>query len=75
MPTMEALKLLEQYFPEVEKKGLHCFYTCSGVCSDLDGNLVSSVQKTDRKRKLDRFQHKWLTERETSFSIETGKMN
>ena len=56
LPKSEAVKHLEQYFPEKFKtKSLHCFYTCSGVCSDISaGELTSAQQFTDSNVTTDR---------------------
>ena len=64
----EAMKLLEEYFPEAfSRKTLHSYYTCSGSCTE-----VSKQEQQNQKGKGDKFQHRWLFEETLAFSSETG---
>ena len=64
----EAMKLLEEYFPEAfSRKTLHSYYTCSGSCTE-----VSKQEQQQQKGKGDKFQHRWLFEETLTFSRETG---
>ena len=68
LENKEAMKLLEEYFPDaVRKKTLHSYYTCAGSCSEL-----SQSEQERQKGKGDKFQHRWLFEETLSFSKETG---
>ena len=79
LPTPEAIALLEEYFSvAMERKQLHSFYTCSGICSDISeaerARIQSQKKTTEGKRKgVDMFKHSWLTDRKTSFWDKTGK--
>ena len=64
----EAMKLLEEYFPEAfSRKTLHSYYTCSGSCTE-----VSKQEQQKQKGKGDKFQHRWLFEETLTFKRETG---
>ena len=78
LPTPQAIALLQEYFSSaMEQKQLHCFYTCSGKCSDLSESEKAKIQSQKRtsegkKKGVDMFKHAWLTDRKTSFCEKTG---
>ncbi len=69
-----VLALLREYFAAAMQKGvLHSYYNCSAspVCSNLSKQEAERI-KTGKEKTKSTFQHKWLCDKDTSFSPDTG---
>ena len=52
LPTPEAIALLEEYFSvAMERKQLHSFYTCSGICSDISEAERARIQSQKKQQR------------------------